>query len=74
MAKIIQDQDTCIGCGSCEAVCSKFWKMDYDIGKAVLVGGKKNEARMFELEVADGECNNEAADVCPVGVITVIQE
>lgn len=77
MAKITQNYDNCIGCGSCEAVCPKFWKMDYEKAKADLKEGKKNEQTgEFELEISgeeDIKCNQEAAEVCPVQVIKVIK-
>ena len=71
MAKIIQNREGCIGCGSCAAVCPKFWEMNYEEGKAILKDGKKNEKGEYELEVKDIECNQEAADVCPVSVIKI---
>lgn len=71
MAKIIQDHENCIGCGSCAAICPKFWEMNYDEGKSFLKGEKKNEKGEYELEVQDIECNQEAADVCPVKVIRI---
>lgn len=77
MAKIIQNIERCIGCGSCSAVCPKFWDMDYEKGKAVLKNGKINEAgNESELKIADNDedikCNREAAEVCPVAVIKII--
>ncbi len=77
MAKIIQNIEGCIGCGSCSAVCSKFWDMNYESGKAILKGGIKNEQTgEFELDVSADEdinCNQEAADVCPTQVIKIIK-
>ena len=77
MPKIIQNIEGCIGCGSCAAICPKFWDMDYEKAKAVLKGGKMNEAGSeSELEIADNgddiKCNKEAAEVCPVAVIKII--
>lgn len=72
MTKIIQDRENCIGCGSCAAVCQAFWDMDYENGKAVLKGGKKNEKGEYEIETEDTRCNKEAAEVCPVQVIKII--
>lgn len=74
MAKIIQNYEGCIGCGSCSAVCPDFWDMDYDKGKAVLKKGKKNEKTgEYELETNDIACNQGAAEVCPVQVIKIIK-
>ncbi|MCX6731497.1 MAG: ferredoxin [Candidatus Parcubacteria bacterium] len=73
MAKIIQNHEGCIGCGSCAAVCPKFGEMNVEEGKSILKNGKKNEKGEYELEVKDIECNQEAADVCPVSVIKIEQ-
>lgn len=78
MLKIIQNIEGCIGCGSCAAVCPKFWDMDYEKGKAVLKGGKINaQGNESELEIGDNsddiKCNEEAVEVCPTQVIKVIK-
>ncbi len=63
--KIIQEHEKCIGCGSCVAICPKYWEISDD-GKAKLIGAKENE-----LEVDKVECNQEAADACPVQCIKI---
>lgn len=77
MAKVIHNVEGCIGCGSCVAVCPKFWDMDYEKMKSVLKSGKKNEQTgEFEIEIGEEEdikCNQEAVDVCPTQVIKVIK-
>jgi len=70
MAKIIQQRDKCIGCGTCVAVCPDFWQMDSD-GKSTLKGAKDAGANKFELEIQEVGCNKEAASSCPVQIITV---
>lgn len=69
MAKIILEVQKCIGCGSCEAVCSKFWKLGDD-GKAKLLGSEA-AGENFELEVKEIGCSREAAETCPVQCIKV---
>ena len=77
MVKITQNIEGCIGCGSCSAVCPKFWDMDYETAKAVLKGGIKNEQTgESELEISgeeDIKSAQESADVCPTQVIKIIK-
>ena len=58
MSKAIINEDLCIGCGTCEALCPNVFKIEDGKSKVV----------------ADdcGECNcQEAAEGCPVNAITV---
>jgi len=59
MAKIVVDQDKCIGCGACEATCPVSFKLTD--GKAHIVKG----------EVEEISCEEDAAAGCPVGAISV---
>lgn len=61
--KIIFEREKCIGCGSCEALCSKYWKMADD-GKVDYLGSE-------ELKEGETGCNKEAADACPVQCIRI---
>jgi len=69
MAKIILERQKCIGCGSCQAICPKYWQLGDD-GKAKLLG-VRTQGENLELEVAEIECNKEAAEACPVQCIKV---
>jgi len=70
--KIIHEKEKCIGCGSCVALCPKFWEMAED-GKASLLNSKKNpKTGNDELEVQKIGCNQEAADACPVQCIHIV--
>ena len=58
MSKPVVNEDICIGCGTCEALCPDVFKLEE--GKSKVVAEKC------------GECNcQEAADSCPVNAITV---
>lgn len=71
MSKIIIEREKCIGCGSCAALCPKFFKMADD-GKSSLEGGKRDSStNINELETEGIECAQTAADSCPVQCIHV---
>ncbi|MEK7596042.1 MAG: ferredoxin [Patescibacteria group bacterium] len=71
MAKIIFNRNGCIGCGSCEAICPKYWEMDREEMKVNLKSAAKNNNGDYELKIFDIECNKKAEDCCPVRVIKV---
>jgi ferredoxin len=67
------DREACIGALACNAVAEKFWPRSED-GKVDLAGATFNEeTKKWELIIddADYEVNKEAAEVCPVEVITI---
>jgi ferredoxin len=68
MAKIIHEVEKCIGCGSCSAVCPKYFEMA-DSGKAHLIGSDNKEIE--ELEIEKIECAESAAEACPVQCIHI---
>ncbi len=70
MAKIIHQRTKCIGCGSCVAVCPKFFDLDSKDGLADLKNSKK-VGEDFELEVDEIDCIKEASEACPVQVIKI---
>ena len=72
MPKLTHEHEKCIGCGSCVALCPKFWEMGED-GKSFIKEGKKNAEGNYELEIDAIECNQEAADSCPVQIIHIIK-
>jgi ferredoxin len=59
--KIEQNRDICIGCGACTSVCPDNWVMK----------GDKSYPKKTELN--DIDCNQEAADVCPVQCIKIVK-
>ena len=56
------DKDVCIGCGLCEGICPKVFKMDRD-GKA-----SASENEILETLIED---TKDAANQCPVEAIIV---
>ena len=70
MPKIIHERKKCIGCGTCAAVCPKFFEIDKKDNLATLKNSKKVEEG-FELNAEEISCLKEAADMCPVKIITI---
>lgn len=71
MAKIIYEREKCIGCGSCAALCPKYWEMAED-GKSKLLNSSQDaKTGNYELKTDKIECNQEAADACPVNIIHI---
>ena len=69
--KIVHKRPDCIGCAACTSVCPKFWEMGDD-GKSDLKGSTKDgDNEVLEIEEADHECNNSAAESCPVKIIEI---
>lgn len=68
MSKIQIEREKCIGCGSCQAICPKFFKLEED-GKSHIEGAPKQDVE--ELEVEKAECAVQAAEACPVQCIHV---
>lgn len=75
--KIVHDRESCIGCGACASVCPKFWEMDSD-GKSIIIGSTKSDDEYEGGDILgsnenplsdDFQCNNEAAESCPVNCI-----
>ncbi len=69
--KIILEREKCIGCGSCAALCPKYFEMAKD-GKSTLRNSKKNPgSENFEAEIKGIDCAQDAADACPVKIIHI---
>jgi len=70
MPKIIHRRKKCIGCGACAVACPKFFELSEKDGLAILKNSKK-VGENFELEVNKIDCIKDAADICPVKIITI---
>jgi len=70
MAKIKLEREKCIGCGSCQALCSKFFEMKED-GKSHIVGAENSASGIDELETEKIDCAQQAVEACPVQCIHI---
>jgi ferredoxin len=68
MAKIILEREKCIGCGSCQAMCPKYFELIED-GKSHIKDSTKQEVE--ELEVEKLECAESASEACPAQCIHI---
>ncbi|MFA6536939.1 MAG: ferredoxin [Patescibacteria group bacterium] len=55
------DQEKCLGCGTCVAICAEVFRMNAN-GKAEVIEGDHSA---LEAQI------NQAKDACPVGAITL---
>ncbi len=62
--KITIDQQKCIGCGSCAAVCPELFELAGEDNKAQVKEGSNEEGK-------NAKCVQEAVDICPVQAIEV---
>jgi ferredoxin len=68
MAKIKLEREKCIGCGSCAALCPKYFELTDD-GKSHIITANKQEIE--ELEVEKIECAESASEACPAQCIHI---
>lgn len=64
--KAIIDREGCIGCGLCAQICEDVFRMAED--------GKAEVYNDLGLNTDSGETAQEAADSCPVRVISIMEE
>jgi len=70
MSKIQLEREKCIGCGSCQALCQKYFEIQED-GKSHIKDAVKQDVE--EIEVEKLECAEPAAEACPVQCIHIIK-
>ena len=70
--KVIISQEECIGYGACESACLKFFVVKSDEKASVVEKHQTKELDESEVSSSDlNTCIQEAADICPVELITV---
>lgn len=62
--KIKINQEDCIGCGSCSAICPDVFDLNQD-NKAFVKSTNTDQGE------ANQECVKEAVEICPVDVIKI---
>lgn len=74
MPKIVYDRESCSGFFSCVKVSDDFIEGDED--KSILVDGTETSEDLFEKEIGEDQLEDaiEAANVCPVDVIKVLDD
>ncbi|MFA5947749.1 MAG: ferredoxin [Candidatus Gracilibacteria bacterium] len=68
MPKVKLEREKCIGCGSCVALCPKYFELTED-GKSHIKGATNQDIE--ELEVEKIECAESSAEACPVQCIHI---
>ena len=63
MSKAKVDENLCIGCGTCEALCPAVFKLDMETGKSKVIGE----------DCSNCDCQ-EVVNSCPVSAISIIQD
>ena len=66
--KIEHDRENCIACGACAAIAPEFWVLSKDDIKT------DDGYEHLDLEDKDFPINKEAADLCPVNVIHIVDK
>jgi len=69
--KITLDRTKCIGCGSCVALCPKFFEMDEEAKAHLKNSVLDKKINKETLELSKPECAEEIIDVCPVEAIKI---
>ena len=70
--KVIHYPENCIGCNSCCLIAPGQWRMNYETGRAELIGAEhKGDCDILEIQEIDKQANLDAEMACPVRVIKV---
>lgn len=69
--KVIEEIDTCIGCGACSVIAPEKWEMD-ESGKAKLLNSeKKGDNYEKVIDESDMDEYREAVEACPVEALRI---
>ena len=68
--KVIHQRDKCIGCNACVENTPDYFKMDDELGLALLIDGeKKNKVFVSKAIKTDKDRLKESVNMCPVNII-----
>lgn len=70
MVSVVIDQDACIACGVCSALCSEVFEKDENGISQITEEYREEEVYKGEIP-EDIECVKEAVDSCPVDAISI---
>jgi ferredoxin len=73
VVKITIDRPGCVSCESCWTLCPDVFEQNPDDGLSEVAEQYRVDGNLAEGKVADdlADCTQEAADACPVAVISV---
>jgi ferredoxin len=72
--KITIDREGCIECGACEAACPDIFELIGDDAADIIRKYRRDSnPAEGEVEMEMAPCAQEAAEACPVSVITIVQ-
>ena len=70
------DQEKCIGCMSCVAVCPEVFDIDENKQKAIIKEKYRKSSQELTIGIVPSsilDCIKDAVETCPVSVITMIE-
>lgn len=70
--KVVLDRTKCIGCGTCAALCPKYFEMAADNLSKLKSGVTGTQKNLEELTISEIECIKDAADSCPGQAIKIV--
>jgi len=75
MVKVVIDRDGCVSCASCWTTCPDFFEQNLEDNQSQVSKRWRIENRMNEGDVPSEEevCVREAAELCPVEVISLVE-
>ncbi|MFW6048274.1 MAG: ferredoxin [Candidatus Natronoplasma sp.] len=70
MFKIEIDQETCIGCGTCSAICPEIFELDEENKSQIVEKYREENANIGKVSEDIG-CAGDAEKSCPVDAIKI---